>query len=133
MRKGIDCASTLSAAVITLFMNDGDTFFIRYLDENSWKGMKAAEAKAISAAGARIGSVFERAGDQASIVGQQGTLVGKLLYAWPKPWDSPKAVPFTLPSIMKLPLLIWTILQPTCTQRTASRQAIISGSMDRTM
>lgn len=76
-QKGIDCASTLTASIMNLFIADGVSFVVRYLDESSWKRMTAGEAKIISNAGVRLGSVFERKGDRASVVGSQGAADGQ--------------------------------------------------------
>ena len=61
--KGIDCATTLTQAVIQAFKSDGVTFAGRYVKSNSWKTLKKAEADMLQACGIQILSVYERSAD----------------------------------------------------------------------
>lgn len=65
MNQGFDCATPLSLDLAKRFKTGGHEFVGRYLVPSGWKALTAAEAKAISAAGLQIVSVFETTEDRA--------------------------------------------------------------------
>ncbi len=65
MTKGFDCAAPLTAEVARSFAADGMEFVCRYLVPSGWKRLTRDEAEVITAAGLKIGSVWETTADRA--------------------------------------------------------------------
>jgi hypothetical protein len=76
MRKGFDCATSLSTAQARAFAADGYEFVCRYLVPSGWKRLTKEEANAISGSGLQIISVFEISGNRASMSAEQGNTDG---------------------------------------------------------
>jgi hypothetical protein len=75
MAKGFDCASTITISIAQSFFNDGYRFVLRYLSD-SWKGLQSGETKILQDVGFQIGSLYERGGDRAGIIGANGVSNG---------------------------------------------------------
>lgn len=80
--KGIDCAVPLTVAKAQAMAAAGMTFVIRYLvpTQYAWKRLTRAEAEAITAAGMKIVSVFQRANHDAAGGAANGARDGKAAF-----------------------------------------------------
>lgn len=80
MPKGFDCASTVDLSTAkTFFARTPDNsydFIMRYLADN-WKGMSASEAKILLSVGLKLGTVYEREGTRAELIGANGASLGQ--------------------------------------------------------
>lgn len=82
MPKGIDCAIPLTAAKAKAIRAAGYEFAARYLvpEQYAWKRLTREEAEAITAAGLKIVSVFQRGTSDAAGGAPNGTRDGKAAY-----------------------------------------------------
>lgn len=133
--KGIDCAVPLTAEKAKEMAAAGMRFVCRYLVPVSmaWKRLTRAEAEAITAAGMKIVSVFQRGANDAAGGAPNGTRDGKAAYqeakaigqpagtaiyfavdfdAQPKDYDAIEA--YLRAAAKELPAITWeyTVLMP---------------------